>query len=255
MEIFLDYNRLKQRDKAVLMGLFLSRFDTEALESFGFTGFRQAYNVLGYSVGILPKSIQNYRDEFDPYYPNARKGWRNRQLRDFCKELKEATDSLSFDEFYQIIKNFVEDEYIEIADYQRQNKKERKFTANRLITGKAAEEYFVMNYQRVALFQTCSLQDTTNLGCGFDFKLSNDNERYYIEVKGLNESRGNIMLTEKEYRVADELRDKYCLFVVSNFRQTPYHTLFFNPLYTNNLSFQRQEREIIQVSYTANLLL
>ena len=82
----INFENLDKRDKAVLMGLFLSRFDKLALESFGFTGFRQAYNVLGLSIGFTPKSIQNYRDEFDPYFPNERKGWHKRDLRDYCKK-------------------------------------------------------------------------------------------------------------------------------------------------------------------------
>lgn len=38
---------LNQRDKAILVGLFLSRFDKEALNGFNFKGFNEAYNVLG----------------------------------------------------------------------------------------------------------------------------------------------------------------------------------------------------------------
>ena len=66
---------LDNRDMAIVIGLYLSRFNQQALDAFEFTGFRQAYNVLGLSLGIKPKSINNYRDEFDPYFPNGRKGW------------------------------------------------------------------------------------------------------------------------------------------------------------------------------------
>jgi hypothetical protein len=68
------------RDKAILMGLYLSKFDDKALKELGFDGFMQAYNALGYSIGTKPYSIRNYRDEFDPYFPNQRQGWRNRKL-------------------------------------------------------------------------------------------------------------------------------------------------------------------------------
>ena len=68
--MLLNIKNIDKRDKAILMGLFLSRFDKQALNSFGFTGFRQAYNVLGLSIGVKPNSINNYRDEFDPYFPN-----------------------------------------------------------------------------------------------------------------------------------------------------------------------------------------
>lgn len=253
--MLLNTNILDKRDKAILMGLFLSRFDKQALESFGFSGFRQAYNVLGLSIGYIPKSIQNYRDEFDPYFPNERKGWRNRKLRDYCKEYMDATKDLSFDEFYLLIKSFVDDGIVDEKDIVKERKKtSRGFMANRLITGKAAEEYFVMNYQTIDMFHNYELLNTTQMGCGFDFKLSLDQKRYYVEVKGINDKSGNILMTEKEYAVADDLRDLYCLFVVSNFREHPEHKLFFNPLYIPQLQFTRQEQSVIRVSYSGKMI-
>jgi hypothetical protein len=72
--------------------------------------------------------------------------------------------------------------------------------------------------------------DATNLACEFDFKLSLDSNFYCVEVKGLNTNTGNIMLTEKEFAVADDLRQKYCLFGVMNFAEKPNHQFFFDPL-------------------------
>ena len=112
----LDINSLSKRDKAVLMGLFLSRFDKQALDSLGLSGFRQAYNVLGLAIGFAPKSIQNYRDEFDPFYPNPRKGWRNREARDYCKAYMEMTKNLTFEEFYHIIKSLLDGGIVDESD-------------------------------------------------------------------------------------------------------------------------------------------
>ncbi len=246
---------LSKRDKAVLMGLFLSRFDKQALEIFGFEGFVQAYNVLGLSIGFIPKSIQNYRDEFDPYFPNARKGWWKRPLRDYCKEYMDATSDLSFDEFFNVIKNLLEDNIINDEDIIKERRKgAREFTANRLITGKAAEEYFVLNYKNIDAFQNFSLQNTTQMGCGFDFKLTLAEKHFYVEVKGINEKYGSILMTEKEHTRADDLRDLYCLFIVSNFREKPEHHLFFNPLYTSQLEFKCQEEHVTRISYSAKII-
>ena len=242
------------RDKAILMGLFLSRFDKQALECFGFTGFRQAYNVLGFSIGSNPNSINNYRDEFDPYFPNERKGWRNRNLRDYCKKYMEATADMSFEEFYNVIRYFLDGAIIEEKDIVKERRKvSRGFIANRLITGKAAEEYFLMNYQLIDEFKNYAIQNTTHLGCGFDFKLTFDNRHFYVEVKGINEKTGSILMTEKEHSVADDLRDLYCLFVVSNFRETPEHHLYFNPLYIPQLEFKRQKQLITCITYSAKM--
>ena len=250
-----NIEKLDKRDKAILMGLFLSRYDKQALESFGFTGFRQAYNVLGLSIGFIPKSIQNYRDDFDPYFPNNRKGWRNRNLRDYCREFMDATADMSFDEFYNLIKFFLDGGVIDERDIVKERRKaSRGFMANRLITGKAAEEYFMMNYQRIDPFQNYVLQDTTQMGCGFDFKLSLSEKHFYVEVKGINDKTGSILMTEKEHSVADDLRELYCLFVVSNFRDTPEHHLFFNPLYVSQLEFKCQEQQVTRISYSAKMI-
>lgn len=250
-----NLNSIDKRDKAVLMGLFLSRFDKKALESFGFIGFRQAYNVLGLSIGFIPKSIQNYRDEFDPYFPNGRKGWRNRELRDYCKEYMDATADMSFDEFYNVIKYFLDGGIVDEKDIVKERRKvSREFTANRLITGKAAEEYFEMNYNAIDVFRDYDLQNTTQLGCGFDFKLSQNQNHFYVEVKGINDKTGSILMTEKEHNVADDLRDLYCLFIVSNFREKPVHRMFFNPLYIPQLDFTRKEESYTRISYSAKFI-
>lgn len=247
---------LTNRDKAVLMGLFLSKFDKMALESFGFVSFKEAFNVFGYSVGIPPSSIKNYRDEFDPYFPNDRKGWHNRELREYCREIMDKFGNLSFDEFYRLVNSFVLDEQVDINDikFSKHSPKHQGFVANRLITGKAAEEYFEMNYHGITPFQDYALANTTNMGCGFDFKLSHEADNFYVEVKGINEKRGNLLMTEKEHDMAEVLQERYCLFVVSDFRDAPVHQLFFNPLYCNDLRFQRQEQKVLQISYSIKIV-
>lgn len=257
----IDVKNIGARDKAVLIGLFLSRFDKAALNVLGFAGFRQAYNVLGYSIGFLPKSIQNYRDEFDPYFPNQRKGWRNRNLRDYCKYYMERTAYLSFGDFYELIRSFIEtDVLVNAEDVVIRPNSNIDFSslspiANRLITGKAAEEYFKMNYNSIDAFKGSLLTETTHFGCGFDFKLTLNANRFYVEVKGLNEKCGSVLMTDKEFQVANVLLDKYCLFVVRNFKEEPTHELYFNPLHHDSLHFVRQEKIVTQISYASNLRL
>jgi len=245
-----DFAAFSQRDKAVLAGLFLSKFDRMALNEFGFAGFRQAYNVLGYALGVIPKSIQNYRDEFDPYFPNERKGWRGRALRDYCKEIMLLAQNIPFDDFCEIIKSFTVPNY-EVEKFSLEKASSNR-VANRLITGKAAEEYFMSKYTIIEAFRNYDMLNTTCLGCGFDFKLSLNADFYCVEVKGMNEKSGNILMTEKEYNVASVVKERYCLFVVRNFKESPEHTMYFNPLH-NGLSFERQEKNVVQISYTTKL--
>lgn len=238
------------------MGLFLSKFDRRALGSFGFTGYKEAFNVLGYSVKTPPGSIKNYRDEFDPYFPNPRKGWHGREIRDYCKNILDEVGNLPFDQLYQMIKSFILDNYVSLNDIHVKDRipRSNKFSANRLITGRAAEEYFVMNYQAIPVFQNYTLLDTTKMGCGFDYKLSLTTNNFYVEVKGINGLHGGLLMTEKEYNMAEDLLEKYCLFIVKNFKETPTHQMFFNPLHCGTLQFQRHEQQIPQITYSTNII-
>ena len=255
----MDTNNLKSllaldnRGMAIFIGLYLSKFSKHGLVAFEFSSYRQAYNVLGFALGIKPNSINNYRDEFDPYFPNGRQGWHKREIKPQSKAVMDLAKDLSFDQFTFIIKARLahkdvdlEDIQIPISSYQNNH----EFSANRLITGKAAEEYFVQTYPTIDLFGGYDISDMTSQGCGFDFKLSKGMSRYYVEVKGMNERSGNILMTEKEHKVANELLNKYCLFVVRDFRNTPFHNYYLDPLHCELINFKKQERQIIQTTYT-----
>ena len=41
---------------------------------------------MGYALGGKPTSIKNYMQEFDPHFPNNRKGWHKRPMRDHCND-------------------------------------------------------------------------------------------------------------------------------------------------------------------------
>ncbi|EAL4540615.1 hypothetical protein DOE89_07025 [Campylobacter upsaliensis] len=48
-----------------------------------------------------------------------------------------------------------------------------------------------------------------------------------VEVKGLNENKGQFLLTQKEFEMADKLKENYCLFIVRNLKEKPKESLFF----------------------------
>lgn len=238
------------RDKAILIGLYLSKFDKEGLEALGFGGFIEAYNTLGLSIGVKPASLKNYRDEFDPVFPNERKGRRNRPMREYCKMFYDEYADLEFKTFNNLLKSIVSKDFDVEEIVERAEKKDHSETvAKRLVTGKAAEEYFKQNYRAVNDFNEFELKDTTNLACGFDYKLSNNSDFYCVEVKGLSGTSGSISLTEKEFNVAKTYTNQFCLFVVMNFIEKPYHDYFFDPL-NGRLTFKKTERRVTQVNYS-----
>jgi hypothetical protein len=244
---------LEKTDKVTLAGLYLSKFDKKALDALGFKGMCNAFNIMGYALGAKPASIKNYRDEFDSLFPaNPRKGWQ-RPLKVRSQKLFMEFRGLDFQSFTDLIKSFLIQNYeIEKFIEKMEGKDASASVAKRLTTGRSAEEYFRINYQAINQFKEHELSDTTNLACGFDFKLSQRANFYCVEVKGLNLNNGSILMTEKEFFVANELKQKYCLFVVLNFAKKPYHECFFDPL-NSRLTFKKTERKVAQINYSTSI--
>ena len=247
--------KLSLREKSVLAGLYLSKFDAKGLHHLGFDTFIEAFNVIGLALGVQPASVKNYRDEFDPLFPNGRMGWHKRPIRAYCKTIYDAFNGLGIEEFSVFLKKIIykkQDLDVLMEDAEKKSKDSNLSFAKRLITGQAAEEYFRSKFQDIDQFKNFELEDTTRLGCGFDFRVFTSDIFFGVEVKGLNESSGNILLTNKEHSVASILKDRYFLFVVCNFREKPSHTLYQNPL-ESDLTFTRVEQRSIQVNWTANV--
>ncbi|MFA7239420.1 MAG: DUF3883 domain-containing protein [Sulfuricellaceae bacterium] len=247
--------KISLREKSILAGLYLSKFDAAGLRQLGFRSFIEAFNVIGFALGVQPGSIKNYRDEFDPLFPNDRKGWHKRPMRHYCEVIYDNYAKLELDEFSVLLKQLIykrQDVDTLIEEVEKEDGNKKSSFAQRLITGQAAEQYFLSKYKEIELFKDFEIEDTTKLGCGFDFKLTSQDLFYGVEVKGMNEAKGSISLTNKEYSMASLMGDRYFLFVVRNFKETPFHNLYLNPL-GGELSFNRVEQKIIQVSWLAKL--
>ncbi len=244
------------RTKQVLAGLFLSRFDREGLLSLGFASFTEAFNAIGFALGARPASIKNYRDEFDPIHSSKRKGWHKRAMRDYCKIASDNYGELSLNDFAALLKSLIyERGSLDLITEEIESEEGRESSfAKRLITGQAAERYFEEVHPTLPTLADYSLENVTDFGCGFDFRLrkSKSDDFLAVEVKGLNTARGAISLTEKEHRIADFLSSRFYLFVVRNFRKKPFHTIYCNPL-RSELRFSRQERLITQVNWRVSV--
>jgi len=241
------------REKQVLAGLFLSKFDQSGLDALGFDSFTEAFNALGYGLAGRPASIKNYRDEFDPLFPNPRQGWRNRKRREYCMKLEEDYRELSLEKFAELVAGFVGATKPAVQPNQPvvDDLSPTSF-AKRLITGRAAEQYFQAVRPMIQEFENYEVEDTTAQGCGYDFRLwPRVGEQFKaVEVKGMVEQSGSLLLTEKEYESAGVLEKRFYLFVVKNFREKPFHEIHANPL-NGPLSFTRKERIVVQVSWSA----
>jgi hypothetical protein len=248
----LDARRISTRDKLVLSGLYLSKYDRAGLRQLGFETFKEAYNVIGYAMGSQPASIKNYRDEFDPLFSNRRKGWHNRPTRDYCFKIFDRYRNLDIESFTGLVKSFVgfnENAWSEIQETGEPQDGESCF-AKRLITGLAAERYFISVQPNLPELGNYAAEDTTHLGCGYDFRLRTEGSEEFlaVEVKGLRERMGSLSMTPKEHTMASTLGDRFFLFVVRNFRESPFHEIYQNPL-SGKLQFRKSERVTVHVSW------
>jgi len=248
----LNPQQIPTREKLILTGLYLSKYDLAGVRKLGFEGFAEAFNVIGYALGEKPASIKNYRDEFDPLFPNKRKGWHKRPIRQYCLKVFEEYKGLDLQTFTALVKSFTgydENAWSGVEVESKKRDGETQF-AKRLITGLAAERYFETVRTTLLEFKDCSIENTTRLGCGYDFRLcpAVNGDFLAVEVKGLADRTGSLSLTPKEYEVASSLTGRFFLFVVKNFRESPFHEIYQNPL-ASGLKFSKKERVTVHVSW------
>jgi len=164
--------------------------------------------------------------------------------------------SLDLESFTDLVKSVVGYDENIWSEFQSKGKRGdgQSHFAQRLITGLAAEQYFESVRPSLSEFNGYAVQNTTRLGCGYDFRLEieSDEDFVAVEVKGLKDVTGTLSLTPKEYEVASALRDRFFLFVVRNFRESPFHEIFRDPL-SSRLRFRKKERVTVQVSWLANV--
>jgi hypothetical protein len=252
----LNSDLIPAREKVILSGLYFARYDSLALKELGFGSFVEAFNVIGYAMGSRPASVKNYRDEFDPLFPNRRKGWHNRPVRGYCLKVFEEYKDLDFESFTGLIRSFFgfdDNVWSEVQATEGRQESESQFV-KRLITGLAAEQYFESVHAGLPEFEAYDLENTTRLGCGYDFRLRSvaSAEFLAVEVKGLKQRKGNLSLTPKEYEIATVMKDRFFLFVVKNFEESPFHEIFQDPL-SGTLLFRRNEKVVIQVSWLTSV--
>lgn len=252
----LDSRNITAREKLILTGLYLSKYDSVGLKHLGFGSFTEAFNVIGYALGARPASIKNYRDEFDPLFPNRRRGWHKRPIRSYCLKVFDDYKRLDLGSFTGLIKSFVGYDDSTLSEFQRGREPSDRSSqfAQRLITGAAAEQYFESLQPTIPELKGYRARNVTRLGCGYDFRLEFSAATGFlaVEVKGLRGMTGTLSLTPKEHDVASSLRERFLLFVVKNFRESPSHEIFWNPL-SSRLVFKKKEIVIVQTSWLTNV--
>lgn len=230
-----------ENELAMIVALYLSKFGEEGLEKLGYQSYRQAFNEVGRSLDVKPNSVKNWRDEFDPYYDNNRKGWYQRGIRPSRQRVMLAFDNLSESALRVVVLDIIRPEarpkietelhstIKEIRDSEKKARKDIEYIP-RGPTGRMAEEFFISKFHAGLTPFDGTLKDCRDNGVGFDFEIIKAAQRILVEIKGIAKPVGGIAFTDKEWRVANEVQDDYFLGLVVQVFESPRMGFVQNPV-------------------------
>ena len=101
--------------------------------------------------------------------------------------------------------------------------------AERLLTGRRAEEYFIANFATIIQKPAEELLDLRLSAMGYDFGVTSQ-PQLAIEVKGLREQRGDILFTDREWIEARLRRADYWLAIIRDLTREPKAEIVINPI-------------------------
>lgn len=234
---------------------YLSRFDEEAYKNLGFGNQSETHNRIGDLLSVKPHTVKNWRDEFDPLFGH-RAGWYQRPMSPSRIKVAQALESLDEQQIQEIVRDILtgklneqtenEDLLLSIASEKNRDNSNKHFIL-RGPTGKAAEEYFQKQYSEKKKPINGKLIDCRELGSGYDFKIEAD-EEFYVEVKGISETSGGILFTDKEWITAKVKGENYFLCIISNLKEDAQIIYIQNP--AKNLKAQKNIYTSIQISWS-----
>jgi len=231
-----------ENELAMIVAFYLSKFGKHGLKELGFQSYAQAFREVGQYLGVNPNSVKNWRDEFDPYYDNERRGWYQRGIRPSRQKVMESFDGMSEQALRAVVKEIITPtqrtdvsnvlqttiEEIRRSENEKVRPKDRIFVP-RGVTGRLAEEFFIAQHAAGTTPFGGMLVDRRDEGVGFDFQIERPTESVFVEIKGLAAREGGVTFTDKEWNVANERKDSYFLGLVTEVSNSPRIGFVQNP--------------------------
>lgn len=240
---------------ALIVGYAMSRLDKAYLQARATSSWRTAFADAGRSLGVAPASLKNLRDEFDPVHDNDRRGWADRPMRPnrqrIMGKLCDVSDAALIELVDRVLANDP-DAVREVVSPLSKPASRMHNVAERLRTGRLAEEFFMRNSQTIVHVAPNLLLDHRSLARGYDFAVR-DREDIAIEVKGMKQKRGGIAFTDREWSEAKARRADFWLVVVGNLETTPIARMYPDPAST--LQAQCKYHTTVAASWRANIAL
>jgi len=241
---------------ALYVAYYISRFDREAYANLGYDSMLEAHQDIGKKLNVNPHTVKNMRDQFDPLHGH-RVGWYQESLSPSRARVVRALENLEEEQIREIVKDILSGAIHRDSEELEQllnvvtnddNKKLAGVFIVRGTTGKAAEDffrdYFLENNKPVK----GNLIDCRDLGVGYDYKIEANEKTIFIEVKGLSDFSGGVLLTSKEWSVAKNEGENYFLCVISNLSGKPEITFIQNP--AKKLNPKKHINTVIQISWS-----
>lgn len=233
---------IRLETEALVIGYAMSRLDDEYIRYRNLGSWRAAYEEAARALSVRALSFRNLRDEFDPFHSNKRLGWHKRPMmpsrQRVLEDLKEVSDDALKALVDSIILRDVE-ATAEAVDSLAAVPRTAQNVAERLLTGRRAEEFFLTHCEALVGIKPAELLDRRQSACGFDFAVSKRAE-LGIEIKGLKLVKGEILFTDREWTEARSRRDNYWLVVIGKLDSVPQGKVVHDPYHviTASCSYQ-----------------
>ncbi|MCE9553009.1 MAG: DUF3883 domain-containing protein [Planctomycetes bacterium] len=223
--------RARLETRAIIVGYAMSRLDGQYLRAFKLKSWKNAFMSAAHSLGVRSTSLKNLRDEFDPFHGNLRQGWHGRELRVSRQRVLGDLCGVSDDALIELVTRLLKGEHDatnEAIDAIHKSETVAYNVAERLLTGRRAEEFFLKNCESILDVDPADIVDCRNAAIGFDFGIRGNPSRA-IEVKGMKSFKGQVLFTDREWLEAKRRKADYCLIVVGNLVATPIARIWNDP--------------------------
>ena len=240
---------------ATIIAFYLAKYDKMAIEHLGYKSFSEAFTKCAEKLDANKVYIKLRRDEFDPIY-KWRKGWYNRPMSKIISRTIDLFDQEQEPDMYALVRDILDHNKIKswdpIIDCLLDKKRDTQSAnfAARVMTGKRAETYFKNYHAETGLPIHGVLEDCTAEWCGYDFRIRSNSETICIEVKGITDNCGGILLTEKEWKTALICGNRYYLCIVRNLDSIPKFQFIRDPYKT--LEVTKKVIQTPQITYSVS---
>lgn len=238
--------------EAIIVAYAMSRLNDVFLARFRFKSWRAAFASTGEMLGVPATSMKNLRDEFDPLH-EFRKGWHKRPLRPNRQRVLGEFSEVSDDALLEIVASLLRndtDTSTAVAAPLAFSTTRIEDVAQRLRTGREAEDHFLKHSRAICGIDPSDLLDRRNEAVGYDFGVSTRPD-LAIEVKGLRKSKGDILFTDLEWRTARHREQSFWLVVVGGLDESPAARLWKDP--SKNIAAKSRAVRSLAITWRATV--